>query len=71
MGIWGTIIGIICVLSLIANVELIRLIDEKEREDKKFYANLRRNYEIEVEELKKDIELYEELFEAYQHKGEN
>ena len=59
------------IICLIVIFDLIHQIEEMNENNERYYKNLRRTYEIIEEELRKDIEVRDELLYAYTHKGVN
>lgn len=46
------------------NMYLFSIIEHQEEENEKYFKKLRRDYDIKLEELKKDIEVRDEIIEA-------
>lgn len=74
MSIGYTILIITGLVLLFVIGELLHIIEEKDKEWEKYYRSLRRAYEISIDELKKDIEVRDELLKAYTYnkfRGDN
>lgn len=61
MNIGYTILIIAVMILLFIISELLHIIEEKDKEQEKYYRNVRRTYEITIEELRKDIEIRDKL----------
>lgn len=61
MNIGYTILIIAVMILLFVVSELLHIIEEKDKEQERYYRNVRRTYEITIEELKKDIEIRDKL----------
>lgn len=46
------------------NMYLFSIIEHQEEENAKYFKKLRKDYDIKLEELKKDIEVRDEIIEA-------
>lgn len=65
----GYIILIVALIVMVLVIGvLFHTIEQRDKEWKKYYANLRRSYEISLEELQKDIRVRDELLKAYTHR---
>lgn len=60
----GVLLGIIVLLILTGYVMMDRLEYEKNK-NKEYFTKLRRNFDVQIEELKKDIAVRDEIIDAY------
>lgn len=60
----GVLLGIIILLILTGYVMMDRLEYEKNK-NKEYFTKLRRNFDVQIEELKKDIAVRDEIIDAY------
>lgn len=51
-------------IQLLVNMYLLNVIENQEEENKQYFRKLRRDYDIKLEELKKDIEIRDEIIEG-------
>ena len=51
-------------IQLLVNMYLLNVIENQEEENKQYFRKLRRDYDIKLEELKKDIEVRDEIIEG-------
>ena len=61
MNIGYTLLIIVVMVLLFVVGELLHEIEERDKEQDKYYRSIRRSYEIIIDELKKDIEIRDEL----------
>lgn len=51
-------------IQFLVNMYLISIIESMENENEQYFKKLRRDYDVKMDELKKDIELRDEIIEG-------
>ena len=57
------VLGIIIIQGIV-NIKLVNSLDKERKSNEKYYASLRREFDIRLQEKQKDIELNNEIIEG-------